>query len=212
MKQGLKFGEVVSRAKIALSVTGDADLAGMLGLSAKAFSNRRKAGSIPFEQLTDLLSANKADLCWVFTGELDSRAVREAIRAATEVGLYYSPVGRGLLQDMQDIALTERLDATQLRERFQHRLPCAVAPQQELALLDYYRSANEGDKQSIARIAALAAQSVQPVDPGSASQPDYSEEERCLVAAYRALPPPQRAKIQASVAAGSVPDAAQQQE
>jgi hypothetical protein len=199
MKQGLKFDEVIGRAKIALGISGDAELAELLNLSAKAFSNRKKHGSIPFPQLIDLLATRKLDLRLILTGEVDTRPLRDASYAATEVGLYFSPVGSGLLQDMQEAAYVEHLNAAQLRERFESRLPQASLSPQELALVDYYRTATGDDKQAILRIAALAAQSAKLAARPSAGTDDYSEEEQRLVAAYRTLTPAQRELILSSM-------------
>jgi phage repressor protein C with HTH and peptisase S24 domain len=61
----------------------------------------------------------------VFTGSVDTTVLRDASFAATEVALKYSPVGRGLLQEMQEVAFAEHLNSDQLQERFKDRLPNA---------------------------------------------------------------------------------------
>jgi phage repressor protein C with HTH and peptisase S24 domain len=123
MKSVNKFEEVISRAKIALKVTNDGDLAGLLGMSPTAFSNRKQSQSIPYEKLTEVLESRNVDFRWVFTGSVDTAVLRDASFAATEVALRYSPVGQGLLQEMQEVAFSERLTSDQLLERFQDRLP-----------------------------------------------------------------------------------------
>lgn len=118
-----KFEEVISRAKVALKVRGDAELAGILGMSPTAFSNRKVKGTLPYEKLTDVLSTRNVDLRWVFTGSVDTGFLRDATFAATEVALRYSFVGQQLLQEMQEAAFAEHLTSEQLLERFRDRLP-----------------------------------------------------------------------------------------
>lgn len=126
MKSENKFEEVISRAKIALKITDDKELASLLEMSATAFSNRRQKNSIPYEKLTDLLASRNVDFRWVFTGRVETAALRDATMAATEVALSYSPIGRGLLQEMQEAAFAEQLSPEQLQARFKDRLPQAI--------------------------------------------------------------------------------------
>ena len=128
MKHENKFDDVINRAKVALKVNSDAELAAAIGMSATAFSNRKKTQSIPFDKLTDLLKSRNVDFRWVFTGSVDITSVlRDASFAATEVALKYSPVGRGLLQEMQEAAFAEQLTSDQLQEPFKDRLPHTIA-------------------------------------------------------------------------------------
>jgi phage repressor protein C with HTH and peptisase S24 domain len=144
MKSENKFEEVISRAKAALKVTSDNDLAGLLGMSATAFSNRKVKKSIPYEKLTEVLTTRNVDLRWVFTGSVETAALRDATLTATEVALNYSPISRGLLQEMQEAAFAEKLTPEQLQQRFRDRLPQAIAVDAEAAehQADFYR-ANE---------------------------------------------------------------------
>ncbi|MDP3841078.1 MAG: LexA family transcriptional regulator [Oxalobacteraceae bacterium] len=118
-----KFEEVISRAKVALKVQADAELAAIIGLSPTAFSNRKAKGTLPYEKLTDALTSRNVDLRWVFTGSVDSRFLRDATFAAMEVALRYSAVGQQLLQEMQEAAFAEHLTSEQLLDRFRDRLP-----------------------------------------------------------------------------------------
>jgi phage repressor protein C with HTH and peptisase S24 domain len=127
MKHENKFEDVISRAKVALKVNSDAELALAIGMSPTAFSNRKKAQSIPFDKLTDTLGSRNVDFRWVFTGSVDTSVLRDASFAATEVALKYSPVGRGLLQEMQEAAFAGHLNSDQLQERFKDRLPHAIS-------------------------------------------------------------------------------------
>ncbi|TCS38504.1 phage repressor protein C with HTH and peptisase S24 domain [Paucimonas lemoignei] len=133
MKNENKFEEVISRAKIALKVNGDKELAALLEMSATAFSNRKKKGSIPYEKLTELLASRNVDFRWVFTGSVDSSTLRDATMAATDVALRYSTVGRGLMQEMQEAAFVEKLTADQLLDRFRDRLPETFSVDTEVA-------------------------------------------------------------------------------
>jgi len=145
MKSENKFEEVMSRAKIALKVTSDAELASILEISPTAYSNRKKSGSVPYDKLTEVLSSRNVDFRWVFTGSVDTSVLRDASYAATEVALKYSSIGRGLLHEMQEAAFAERLTADQLMERFKERLPdtfsvdADVSPEraEQLALANY---------------------------------------------------------------------------
>lgn len=121
-----KFDEVISRAKSALKVHSDSALAGILGLSPTAFSNRKAKGTLPYEQLTDALSSRNVDLRWVFTGSVDTGLLRDATFSATEVALRYSVVGHQLLQEMQEAAFAEHLNSEQLLDRFRDRLPATL--------------------------------------------------------------------------------------
>lgn len=123
MKTEDKFEEVISRAKMALKLTNDKELAAALGMRDTAFSNRRKSGSIPYRELTEVLSTQNVDLKWIFTGSVGTAGLRDASYAATEVALRYSPVGQGLLQEMQEAAFAEKLTSEQLLDRFKDRLP-----------------------------------------------------------------------------------------
>lgn len=123
MKPENKFEEVVSRAKLALKLTSDGELATALDMSPTAFSNRRKSGSLPFDRLVEVLGSRNVDIRWVFTGNMDTSVLRDASSAAIEVALKYSAVGSGLLQEMQEASFAERLSAEQLLERFASRLP-----------------------------------------------------------------------------------------
>ncbi|OFJ46418.1 hypothetical protein BA896_021950 [Janthinobacterium lividum] len=122
-----KFEEVISRAKSALKVQADSEIAAILGMSASAFSNRKIKGTLPYERLTNALSTRNVDLRWVFTGSVDTGLLRDATFAATEVALRYSLVGTQLLQEMQEAAFAEHLTSEQLRERFKDRLPHSFA-------------------------------------------------------------------------------------
>lgn len=132
----INFEEVISRVKVALSLTDDKDLAELMEMSTTAFSNRRKKGSLPYEQLTKLLTSRNVDLKWIFTGSLDSAHLRNATMAAMEVAMRYSPVEAELVQEMQRLAFDERLTADQLAARFGGRLP-AFLPAAGQSLGDY---------------------------------------------------------------------------
>lgn len=117
------FEDVISRAKLALKVNSDAELAELLGMTPTAFSNRKRTKSVPYERLNAALSSRNVDLKWVLTGNPDTTSLRDASLVAAEAALHYSPVGQALLQEMQEAAYAEHLTPAQLIERFKDRLP-----------------------------------------------------------------------------------------
>jgi transcriptional regulator with XRE-family HTH domain len=68
------FESLVLRAKVALDVTSDKQLAELLGMTPTAFSNRRKSGSPPYERLIEALASRDVDFRWVFTGASQSQS------------------------------------------------------------------------------------------------------------------------------------------
>lgn len=85
--------------------------------------------------------------------------VRHATNAAIEVVMHYAPLSHGLIMDMQQAAFNDSLDKDMLIERFRDRLPQSAKVEDEVTLLDNYRIADDEDKQSIKRMAELAAES-----------------------------------------------------
>lgn len=136
MKSENKFEEVISRAKIALKVTTDGELAALLEMKGTAFSNRRKKESIPYEKLAEVLESHKVDLGWVFTGNVGGSTLRDASLAAAEAALRYTPVSKRLIQEMQEVAFTEHLDSDQLAQRFSDRLPKTISVDEDVSELN----------------------------------------------------------------------------
>ena len=69
MKSLFEFNSVIDRAKNAFNIKEDKELAEFIGLSAGSFGNRKRAQSLPYEEL--LIAANKQNVNfdWLLTGE-----------------------------------------------------------------------------------------------------------------------------------------------
>lgn len=119
----LSFNTVAERAKEALGLDTDAALAAALGMQSKAYSARKRADSIPVEELVSLALARRIDLNWLFApgpyveerrGQYETRPppdsagtmrrIREAteaiVRAEREAGLSLPRPWPNLLQEM----------------------------------------------------------------------------------------------------------------
>lgn len=68
MSNGDKFSAVIERAKEAFGVKSDAALAEAIGLKATAFNNRKKTGSIPYDELIAAAQPRNVDITWLLTG------------------------------------------------------------------------------------------------------------------------------------------------
>lgn len=68
MKGELDFAAVTDRLKAVLGEKTDTALAAALGMSPSAFNNRKKAGSVPYEEIVDLAATRDFDLVYVLTG------------------------------------------------------------------------------------------------------------------------------------------------
>lgn len=62
------FGPVIERLKAALGLRTDKDVADALGMKASTFGERRKRGTLPFEELLRLADSRNVDLRWLLTG------------------------------------------------------------------------------------------------------------------------------------------------
>lgn len=69
MKNDFNFDEIISRLKIAINVSNDADLAGRMDMKANTFSNRKKAGSLPYEEIIRLSDSENVNINWLFSGQ-----------------------------------------------------------------------------------------------------------------------------------------------
>ncbi len=63
------FEIVLGRLKKALGLQTDAALHGLLGMSSSRYANRKRSGSIPYEQVLALCSSRNVNLNWLFYGE-----------------------------------------------------------------------------------------------------------------------------------------------
>jgi hypothetical protein len=111
--------------------------------------------------------------------------------AAIELALRYVPLSQALLADMCAVSSSAWLSSDALAVCFQGRLPQAASAQDELALLEHYRTASEHDKRAIERFTALAAvAAAKPADATIADQqaqslpPEAKDGIKLLVATY----------------------------
>jgi hypothetical protein len=106
MKNEFNFEEVISRLKIAINISNDADLAGRMEMKPNTFSNRKKAGSLPYEEIIRLADSESVNINWLFSGE--GPMYRDQLQAPPEDTL--SQRQTNLLQ------LFDALDEDQQRE------------------------------------------------------------------------------------------------
>jgi hypothetical protein len=111
--------------------------------------------------------------------------------AAVELALRYVPLSQALLADMCAVSSSAWLSSDALAVRFQDQLPQATFAQNELTLLEHYRTASDHDKRAIERFTALAAvAAAKPADVKSAPQqaqsllPEAKDGVKLLVATY----------------------------
>jgi len=69
MKSELYFIEVIDRAKKALKINTDKELAKALGMSSSAFNNRKKAHSLPYDELIELFYSRNMDFNLLLRGK-----------------------------------------------------------------------------------------------------------------------------------------------
>ncbi len=71
MKTESYFEEVTGRVKKALKIKTDLELAEKINMKATTFNSRKKAQSLPYEELIELANTEKMDFNWLLTGEGD---------------------------------------------------------------------------------------------------------------------------------------------
>jgi hypothetical protein len=69
MKFEFYFDEVMGRVKKALKIKTDKELAERLNMKETTFNSRKKANSLPFEELLGLANTENWDFNWVLKGE-----------------------------------------------------------------------------------------------------------------------------------------------
>jgi hypothetical protein len=69
MKNEFNFVEITDRLKKALKINADYELAEKLGMKATSFNSRKKAQSLPFQEILSLAGTEKLDYNWLLTGE-----------------------------------------------------------------------------------------------------------------------------------------------
>jgi phage repressor protein C with HTH and peptisase S24 domain len=71
VKNEFNFIEVINRVKSALKIKADYELATRLGMKATSFNSRKKANSLPYEELLLLASSENINMNWLLTGNGD---------------------------------------------------------------------------------------------------------------------------------------------
>jgi phage repressor protein C with HTH and peptisase S24 domain len=78
------FGALMQRLKEALGLTSDTALADALGMKQSAFANRKKAGSVPFQNVIRLALDRDLDMDWLFEDVGRAAELGEASATAIE--------------------------------------------------------------------------------------------------------------------------------
>jgi hypothetical protein len=81
MKNRFNFDDIISRLKKALNIKNDCELAEKLNMKAGTFNARKKANSLPYEEVLILAELEKLDFNWVLTGKDDSWKTKQAVHA-----------------------------------------------------------------------------------------------------------------------------------
>lgn len=68
------FEAVLGRIKQAMHFTTDAQVADFIGMSPSGLGNRKRAGSIPFENICTACASRGVNIEWVLTGDDGARA------------------------------------------------------------------------------------------------------------------------------------------
>jgi Bacteriophage CI repressor helix-turn-helix domain. len=69
MKNDFNFDDIIPRLKTAINVSNDADLAGRMGMKPNTFSNRKKSGSLPYEEIIRIADSENVNINWIFSGQ-----------------------------------------------------------------------------------------------------------------------------------------------
>lgn len=87
MKNEFNFIEITDRLKKALKINADYELAEKLGMKATSFNSRKKAQSLPFQEILSLAGTEKLDYNWLLTGDgemMSSDAIAASITQEEE--------------------------------------------------------------------------------------------------------------------------------
>lgn len=69
MKTEYCFDEVIGRIKKALKIKNDYEFAERINMKPTTFNSRKKANSLPFDEIIALANTEKLDFNWLLTGE-----------------------------------------------------------------------------------------------------------------------------------------------
>lgn len=98
------FDAVAERLRGLLSVKTDAELAEVLGMKPNAYANRKKSGSIPYDEIVTVMNVRGVSLDAVFRPE-DSQYVSSDSPTATSIGESYRPYMSGAEHDPKRLAI-----------------------------------------------------------------------------------------------------------
>lgn len=71
------FNSVIDRLRVALALKNDAEIAEAIGLKANAFANRKKSGSIPYEEIVNIALSRGLNLDEIFSAGNSPGVTRE---------------------------------------------------------------------------------------------------------------------------------------
>ncbi len=83
MKNVIDFDDVIDRAKKAFKINADNKLAEFIGMKPNAFYNRKKAQSLPYDELLRAAKAENLSFDWLLTGE--GSMYKNAAQARNEI-------------------------------------------------------------------------------------------------------------------------------
>lgn len=68
MKTEFIFNDVIERCKKALKIKNDVDFAARINMKPTTFNSRKKAHSLPYQEIIELAATENLDLNWLLTG------------------------------------------------------------------------------------------------------------------------------------------------
>jgi hypothetical protein len=120
MLHGKDFSSVMARAKEAFNAKTDSALAECLGMKVTAYNNRKKSGSIPYEELIEAAVSRNVDVSWLLTGILTQPPA-----VIAEEGVEYRVVTKkqaailDILGDLDDKSVNYVQDVAENQKQFQ---------------------------------------------------------------------------------------------
>lgn len=119
MKNVFDFDAVIDRAKKSFKINDDKELAEFIGMKPNAFYNRKKAQSLPYEELLKAADTENVSFNWLLTGEgsMYKNEVRET-PPAYGIGNRRLQMMMQLMDSLTDRQQEEILLAIEDKERF----------------------------------------------------------------------------------------------
>lgn len=135
------FDLVMARLKEALGAASYAEIGRRIGLSTSAYANRKRAGSIPYEEIIAIAHSEKISLEWLIFGE---GVAREGAPKTSVTQINNDLIARCLVEIRRAMALPEELTKESITE---------TAQLGSLAAVLYNKVANiENEKHRIAEL------------------------------------------------------------